>query len=188
VIQQTTRRILQNEQVPASEKIVSIFEEHTNIIRRGKESHPVEYGHKLWLNEVEGGLVSHYRILDGNPSDEQQWKPSLKAHLKTFHQPPQQASGDRGLYSEPNEQLAHDLGVKRVILPKRGYRSKVRLKHEHKAWFVQGRHWHAGVEGRISILKRAHALGRCLAHGLTGFHRWVGWGIIAGNLAVLGRT
>jgi IS5 family transposase len=188
VIQQATRRILQGEQVPASEKIVSLFEEHTAIIRRGKESHPVEYGHKVWLNEVEGGLVSHYRILEGNPGDEQQWKPSLNAHLKTFHQPPYQASGDRGLYSEPNEQLAHDLGVKRVILPKRGYRSKARLKYEHKAWFVKGRHWHAGVEGRISILKHAHALGRCLAHGLTGFHRWIGWGVIAGNLAVLGRT
>jgi len=188
VIEQTTRRILQGEQVPASEKIVSLFEEHTDIIRRGKESRPVEYGHKVWLNEVEGGLVSHYRILDGNPSDEQQWKPSLKAHLITFHQPPHQASADRGLFSEENEQLAHDLGVKRVILPKRGHCSKARLKHEHKAWFVKGRHWHAGVEGRISVLKRAHDLGRCLAHGLTGFQGWVGWGVIAGNLAVLGRT
>jgi IS5 family transposase len=188
VIDQTTRRILQGEQVPASEKMVSLFEEHTDIICRGKESRPVEYGHKIWLNEVEGGLVSHYRILDGNPSDEEQWKPSLKAHLKTFHQPPHQASGDRGLFSEPNEQLAQDLGVKRVILPKRGYRSQTRLKHERKAWFVKGRHWHAGVEGRISVLKRAHDLGRCLAHGFSGFQRWVGWGVIAGNLAVLGRT
>ena len=188
VIDQTTRRILHGEQVPASEKIVSLFEEHTDIIRRGKESRPVEYGHKVWLNEIDGGLVSHYRILDGNPSDEEQWKPSLQAHLKTFHQPPQQASGDRGLYSEPNEQLAHDLGVKKVILPQRGHRSNARLKHEHKAWFVKGRHWHAGVEGRISVLKRAHNLDRCLAHGLTGFQCWVAWGVIAGNLAVLGRT
>jgi IS5 family transposase len=188
VIDQTTRRILQGEQVPAQEKIVSLFEEHTDIICRGKESRPVEYGHKIWLNEVEGGLVSHYRILDGNPSDEEQWKPSLKAHLKTFHQPPHQASADRGLFSEPNEQLAQDLGVKRVILPQPGYRSPARLKHERKAWFVKGRHWHAGVEGRISVLKRAHDLGRCLAHGLNGFQCWVGWGIIAGNLAVLGRT
>jgi len=188
VIAQATRRIVQGEQVPASEKIVSIFEEHTDIIRRGKESHPVEYGHKVWLNEVEGGLVSHYRILDGNPSDEQQWKPSLNAHLKTFHQAPHQASGDRGLFSEPNEQLAQEMGVKRVVLPQRGHRSNARSKLEHKTWFVKGRHWHAGVEGRISVLKRAHNLGRCLAHGLTGFQAWVGWGVIAGNLAVLGRT
>jgi len=188
VIQQTTRRILKGEQVPAKEKIVSIFEEHTDIIVRGKEAKPVEYGHKIWLNEVEGGIVSHYRILDGNPSEEKQWKPSLKAHIKTFQHPPVQASADRGLSSDPNEKLAHDLGVRHVVIPKRGYRSKARVKHEHKAWFVKGRHWHAGVEGRISVLKRAHGLGRCLNHGETGFQCWVGWGVIAGNLAVLGRT
>lgn len=188
VIDQTTRRIMQGEQVSASDKIVSIFEEHTDIIRRGKEAKPVEYGHKIWLNEVEGGIVSHYRILDGNPSDEKQWEPSLKAHIKIFLKPPVHASADRGLSSDPNEQLAHDLGVRHVVIPKRGYRSKARLKHEHKTWFVKGRHWHAGVEGRISVLKRAHGLGRCLAHGLSGFQCWVGWGVIAGNLAVLGRT
>jgi IS5 family transposase len=188
VIQQTTRRVLQGEQVPAAEKIVSIFEEHTDIIRRGKEAKPVEYGHKIWISEVEGGIVNHYRILDGNPSDEKQWKPSLTAHIKTFQQPPFQASADRGLSSEPNEKLAHDLGVRHVVIPTRGYRSKARIQHEHKTWFVKGRHWHAGVEGRISVLKRAHGLGRCLAHGLSGFHCWVGWGVIAGNLAVLGRT
>jgi IS5 family transposase len=188
VIDQTTHRILQGEQVPAGEKLVSLFEEHTDIIRRGKEAHPVEYGHKIWLNEVEGGIVSHYRILDGNPSDEHQWKPSLKAHLATFKQPPVQASADRGLSSEPNETLAHEMGIQHVIIPKRGYRSKAREKHEHQAWFVKGRKWHAGVEGRISVLKRAHGLGRCLAHGLPGFQCWVGWGVIAGNLAVLGRT
>ncbi len=188
VIQQTTRRILKGEQVPAQEKIISIFEEHTDIIVRGKEAKPVEYGHKIWLNEVEGGIVSHYRILDGNPSEEKQWKPSLKAHIKTFQHPPLQASADRGLSSDPNEKLAHDLGVRYVVIPKRGYRSKARLKHEHKAWFVKGRHWHAGVEGRISVLKRAHGLGRCLNHSKTGFQCWVGWGVIAGNLAVLGRT
>lgn len=188
VIQQTTRRILKGEQVPAQEKIVSIFEEHTDIIVRGKEAKPVEYGHKIWLNEVEGGIVSYYRILEGNPSEEKQWKPSLKAHIKTFQHAPVQASADRGLSSDPNEKLAHDLGVRYVVIPKRGYRSKSRVKHEHKPWFVKGRHWHAGVEGRISVLKRAHGLGRCLNHGETGFQCWVGWGVIAGNLAVLGRT
>jgi IS5 family transposase len=188
VIQQATRRVLKGEQVPAKEKIVSIFEAHTDIIVRGKEAKPVEYGHKIWLNEVEGGIVSHYRILDGNPSEEKQWKPSLKAHIKTFQRPPVQASADRGLSSDPNEKLAHDLCVRYVVIPKRGYRSKARVKHEHKAWFVKGRHWHAGVEGRISVLKRAHGLGRCLSHGETGFQCWIGWGVIAGNLAVLGRT
>lgn len=142
---------------------------------------------QIFKNLAEGSSAST-RILNGNPPDNLQWKPSLKAHLATFKEPPQQASADRGLYSEPNETLAHDLGVQRVILPKPGYRSESRLKHEHKPWFVKGRKWHAGVECRISVLKRAHGLGRCLAHGLQGFQAWVGWGVIAGNLAVMGRT
>ena len=58
----------------------------------------------------------------------------------------------------------------------------------YRAWFVKGRHWHAGVEGRISVIKRAPDLGRCLAHGLNGFPCWAGWGVITGNLAALGRT
>ena len=148
----------------------------------------MEYGHKLWLNEVEGGILRHYRILDGNPSDEKQWKPSLQAHIATFQPPPVQASADGGLSCEPNEQLAHDLGVQHIIIPKGGYRSKARLKHEHKAGFVKGRHWQGAVAGRIRVLKRAHGLGRCLAHGLSGFQCWVGWAVIPGNLAVLGRT
>ena len=188
VMDQTRRRVLKNEKVPAQEKVVSIFEPHSDIICRGKESKPVEYGHKIWLDEVDGGIVTHYRILNGNPNDETQWEPSLNAHIETFQQPPEQASADRGLYSAPNEKLAQDLGVKRVILPKRGYKSRQRCEHEHQDWFVEGRKWHAGVEGRISVLKRAHGLGRCLNHGSTGFACWVGWGVIAGNLAVMGRA
>lgn len=188
VIQQTERRVFRGEAVPAGEKLVSIFEPHTDIIKREKERKPVEYGHKVWLNEVDGGIVSHYRVLSGNPHDTQQWQPSLEAHLRTFGHAPEQASGDRGLYSEPNEQAARDLGIQHVVLPKPGYRSKKRKEHESQAWFVLGRRWHAGVEGRISVLQRAHGLARCRDRGWQSFQCWVGWGIIAGNLAVMGRT
>ncbi|HVP20432.1 MAG TPA: ISNCY family transposase, partial [Anaerolineaceae bacterium] len=109
VIDQTQRRILEKEAVPAQEKVVSLFEPHSDIIVRGKDNKPVEYGHKIWLNEVDGGIVSHYRILKGNPSDELQWEPSLQAHQKSFHSPPEQASADRGVSSTPNEQIAKDL-------------------------------------------------------------------------------
>lgn len=188
VMDQTERRVFQNEQVPAQEKIVSIFEPHTDIICRGKETKPVEYGHKIWLDEVDGGIVSGYRILDGNPPDAQQWQPSLTAHQKLFRHPPQQASADRGVYSPDNETFAQKMGVQRVILPKPGYKSQQRKTLERRKWFINGRKWHAGVEGCISVLKRAHGLERCLDHSENGFHRWVGWGIIAGNLAVMGRA
>jgi IS5 family transposase len=188
VIDQTRRRVFEKQSVPAQEKIISIFEAHADIICRGKETRPVEYGHKIWLNEVDGGIVSHYRILDGNPSDEHQWKPSLEAHQATFKHAPEQASADRGLYSAANEKTAEQMGVAHTILPKPGYKSQARQEHERQSWFSTARRWHAGVEGRISVLKRAHGLGRCLDHGAVGFQRWVGWGVITGNLAVMGRV
>jgi IS5 family transposase len=188
VITQTTRRIFQEEQVPAAEKLVSIFEPHSAIIKRGKANRNTEFGHKIWLDEVEGGIISGYRILDGNAADSEQWQPSLDHHCQQFAHPPNQASADRGVYSEPNETYATKLGVKRVILPKPGTKSQARRDHERQRWFKRGRRWHAGVEGRISVVKRKHGLCRCLEHGQDGFARWVGWGVIANNLTLIGRS
>ena len=187
-IQQTVRRVMNEEKVPAQEKVVSLFEPHTDIIRRGKAGHPVEFGHKVWLDEVDGGIVSDYRVLDGNPNDDRQWPTSLQRHQALFGRPPDQASGDRGLYSPANETLAHSLGVRRAILPKPGYRSAERKQHEHQSWFRRGRHYHAGIEGRISMLKRCYGLDRCRYHGEDGFERWVGWGLVAHNLWTIGAA
>jgi IS5 family transposase len=188
VIEQTVRRVFEKEAVPAADKVVSLFEPHTDIIKRGKAGKPVEFGHKVWLDEVEGGIISHYRILDGNPGDSEQWQASIERHIEQFGKPPRQASADRGVYSADNERYATQHGVKRVILPKPGAKSRQRQQHEQQTWFRRGRRWHAGVEGRISVTKRKHGLDRCPNHGQDGFARWVGWGIIAGNLTVIGRT
>ena len=188
IIQQTVQRVVEGQSVPAQDKIVSLFEPHTDIIRRQKLRKPTEFGHKIWLDEVDGGIVSDYRILRGNPVDHDQWRPSLDQHLKQFGKPPDQASGDRALYSPDNEAYATRLGVKRVILPKPGHKSAERRAHEHQPWFKRGRRFHAGIEGRISVLIRKHDLGRCLDHGEEGFGRWVGWGVIAGNLSVMGAA
>jgi len=187
VVTQTIRRVLQQEKVPACEKIVSIFEAHTDIIRRNKTNKPTEYGHKIWLDEVEGGIVTRWDVLEGNPNDDRQWLTSLDHHIKRFGKAPWQASADRGVHSSYNEYQAQQRGVQRVILPKPGRRSKARLKHERQAWFKRGRKWHNGVEGRISVLKRCHELNRCRDHGQDGFEKWVGWGVIAANLRTIGR-
>jgi IS5 family transposase len=188
VIEQTVRRVFQDEKVPADEKIVSIFEPHTAIIRRGKAGKPVEYGRKVWLDEVEGGIVTRWQVLDGNPSDKLQWVPSLDAHQQLFGKPPTQASADRGVYSAPNQAEAYRRGVKRVVLPKPGKKSEIRRQFEKQPWFRRVRRWHAGVEGRISVLKRCFDLDRCLNHGENGFHLWVGWGVITHNLRKIGTT
>jgi IS5 family transposase len=188
VIEQTVRRVFEEQMVPAQEKIVSIFEPHTDIIRRNKAHKPTEFGHKVWLDEVDGGIVANYRVLDGNPPDRDQWRPGLEHHVQQFGKPPYQASGDRGVYSPENEAYATEIGVRRVILPKPGRKSATRRQHEQQRWFKRGRRFHVGVEGRISVLKRKHDLDRCLYHGEDGFERWAGWGVIAGNLAVIGAT
>ena len=92
------------------------------------------------------------------------------------------------MYSAANETHAEKIGVKRVILPRPGHKSEARRQHERQRWFKRGRRFHAGVEGRISVLKRKHGLGRCRYHGEGGFGRWVGWGVIAGNLSVMGAA
>jgi IS5 family transposase len=185
---QTVRRVLQAESVPAQEKILSLFEPHTTIIRRGKAGKETEFGHKVWLDEVDGGVVSQWRVLEGNPTDADQWQPAIDHHLKQFKKPPPLASADRGVYSPDNEDYARQKGVKQVVLPKPGYKSMERREFEAQSWFKRGRRFQAGIEGRISVSKRKHGLARCLDHGEDGFDKWVGWGIIANNFTVMGRT
>jgi IS5 family transposase len=187
VITQTTRRVLQGEQVPACEKIVSLFEPDTAIMRQGKPGKPTEFGRVLWLDEVEGGLISRYAVLDGNPDEKAPLPPSLDHHCQQFGHPPTLLTGDRGLHSAANERYAQQQGVTEVVLPKPGTKSAKRLAYERQAWFRAGRNWRAGIEGRISGLKRRHGLDRCRYRGTAGMERWVGLGVIAHDLHVLAQ-
>jgi IS5 family transposase len=123
VIEQTRRRVFEGEQLPAQEKLVSLFEPHTQVIRRGKSNKPTEFGRKVWLCEVEGGIISDYRILEGNPKDESQVLPSLETHWRLFGREPELLAGDRATHSAANEAAARERGVKRVALPKPGAKS-----------------------------------------------------------------
>ncbi len=186
VIDQTTRRVFHGEAVPAREKIVSLFEPNTAIIQRGKaRPHETEFGRKVWYCESDGGIITDYRLLLGNPPEAKQWLPSLKHQRQLFGHPPEVATADRGVYSPKNEQAAKDLGVRHVVLPKPGAKSRRRQRHEDQPWFKAVRRWRAGIEGRISGLRRARGLDRCLNRGETGMERWLGWGVIANNLMVI---
>jgi len=188
VLDQAVRRVFYEEALPATEKLVSLFEAHTAIIRRKKPGKETEFGHKVWLDEVDGGIVTRWQVLQGNPAEDEQWTPAIDHHIEQFGRPPWQASADRGLYSADNETYATTKGVKRVILPMTGRKNAARRHNEQQAWFKRGRRFHAGVEGRISVLKRKHQLGRCLDRGADGFDKWVGWGIIANNFTRIGAA
>jgi IS5 family transposase len=188
VIIQTTRRIIQGEVVPAPEKVVSLFEPHTAIIRKGKPGKPTEFGRVIWLDEVEGGIISRYAVLEGNPADDAQLPPSLDHHRRVFQRPPRLLAGDRGVHTTANERYAIMQGVAQVVLPKPGTKSAKRLAHEQQRWFRRGHNWRSGIEGRISGLKRRHKLDRCRYHGTAGMERWVGWGVLTHNLRVIAQV
>src|SRR5207245_1969208 len=102
VIDQSRRRVLQGEQVPTEEKIYSIFETHTDLIKRGKIQKPIEFGHKIFLAESAHGLITQYRVLEGNPADHVHVKPSLQRHQETFELPPAWYRSYRGFFSLAN--------------------------------------------------------------------------------------
>jgi transposase, IS5 family len=188
VITQTTRRVIQGAVVPASETVVSLFEPHTAISRKGKPGRPTEFGCVLWLDEVDGGIISRYAVLHGNPAEEAQLPQRVDHHLRVCKRPPLLLAGDRGVHTTANERYAATHGVKEVVLPKPGAKSAELMAHEQQPWFRRGRNWRAGIEGRISGLKRRHKLDRCRYHGTAGMERWVGWGVIAHDLRAIAQV
>src|SRR3974390_970424 len=183
VIDQARRRVLDGEQVPNDQKIYSIFEPHTDLIKRGKVRTPVEFGHKVFLAESAQGLITQYEVLNGNPSDEVHVAPSLRRHRQAFGRVPQLYGSDRGFFNEQNLASCKQGGVKVVCIPQRGGKSNgEREAYEKSADFKQVQRFRAGIEGRISVLFRGRGMKRCLAHGRDRFEMLVGAAVLANNL------
>jgi transposase, IS5 family len=186
VIDQARRRVLQGEQVPNAEKIYSIFEPHTDLIKRGKVRTPVEFGHKVFLAESAQGLITQYEVLNGNPCDEEHVEPSLSRHQATFGSAPQLYGSDRGFFSEKNVTACERSGVGVVCIPQRGgTKSAEREAYEKSPEFKKGQRFRAGVEGRISVLFRGRGMKRCLAEGRERFELLVGAAVLVNNLLII---
>jgi len=183
VLDQTRRRVIHGEQVPADEKVYSIFESHTDLIKRGKARKPVEFGHKVFLAESAQGLITDYQVLDGNPADTNQVQASLERHQQAFHCAPDLYAGDRGFYSAENGDACQKAGVSEVSIPQRGgQKTAEREALERSRAFKQGQRFRAGIEGRISVLFRGRGMKRCRAHGRERFEVLVGAAVLANNL------
>jgi len=183
VIDQTRRRVIEGEQVPAEEKVYSVFEIHTDLIKRGKTRKPVEFGHKVFLAESAQGLITDYQVLDGNPADTTQVQASLERHQQIFHCAPDLYAADRGFYSAENLEECEKAGVCQVSIPQRGgQKTAEREALERSRAFKKGQRFRAGIEGRISVLFRGRGMKRCLAHGRERFEVLVGAAVLANNL------
>jgi transposase, IS5 family len=183
VIDQSRRRVLNGEQVPSAEKLYSIFEPHTDLIKRGKVQTPIEFGHKVFLAESARGLITQYDVLDGNRVDEQHVVVSLERHRQTFGDVPELYGSDRGFFSEKNVTSCKQQGVKVVCIPQPGgTKTPERAAYEKTREFKDGQRFRAGIEGRISVLFRGRGMKRCLAEGRERFELWVAAAVLANNL------
>jgi IS5 family transposase len=183
VIAQTRRRVLEGEELPVHEKLFSIFEPHTDLLKRGKLTSPVEFGHKVFLAESRSGLITDYHVLEGNPGDEGHVLPALTQHHATFGRAPALYAADRGFHTPDNVAAVTAAGVGRECIPQRGGRkTALRAAHEKSRAFRAGQRFRAGIEGRISVLLRGRGMRRCPLEGRERFEVFVGAAVLANNL------
>lgn len=187
VLDQTRARVIKGD-THHPDKILSLFEPHTEVIRKGKVAKPTEFGKVVKIQEAEGQIITDYHVCPTRVPDQTLWTPALDRHRGLFGRAPRLAVADAGFASAANERAALDCGVKRVVLPRRGPPAGGGPAPPRQRWYRRGLRWRTGSEGRISALKRRHGLRRCRYRGEAGMERWVGLGIIASNLLVLGRA
>ena len=186
VIAQTKERVREGNRHVVG-KVLSLFEPHTQVIRKGKAHKPNEFGRLMRIDEVENGIVSGYEVLKGNAADMNSWLPAIRHHQASFGRVPEMATADRGFFTVKNEQEAEDLGVEKVALPARGRLSKSRAKRQKERWFKRALRWRAGCEATISHLKNPFSMRRASYKGEPGFKRYVGWCVITKNLFSIAR-
>jgi IS5 family transposase len=181
IIAQTERRVLGGEAVPANEKIVSLFEDHADIIVKGGRD--TQYGHKLNLVAGRTGLILDLVIETGNPADSERFLPMLERHIAFWGRAPRQAAADGGYASGHNLDQAKARGVADMAFHKK---AGLRIEDMVRSRWVYRklRNFRAGVEAGISCLKRAYGLGRCTWRGLAHFRAYVWSSVVAYNLAL----
>jgi IS5 family transposase len=184
VLDQTERRVLRGEKVPAEQKVVSIFEEHSDIIQTGGRE--TTFGHKVFLTCGKTSLMLDCRVLRGNPADQAQMQPMLERHQQHYGHYPRQVSLDGGFASRDNLKWAKSQGIADVAFAKK--RDLKVSEMVRSSWvYRQLRRFRAGIEGCISMLKRVFGVDRCTWKGWEHFQQYVQMSVVSYNLLVLAR-
>jgi IS5 family transposase len=170
VVRQTKARVFQGI-TKYPHKIVSLFEPHTEIIRKGRRASRTSSGswcrcRKLvQVQEAENQIITHFEVFAERPDDSELLVPAVEQHQRRFGRAPRMVAADTGFYSLKNEKTIQAMGVTRVAVPSRSTKSSERRKLQKTRWFRTGQRWRTGCEGRISVLKRRHGLNRCRYRG-----------------------
>jgi len=185
VLRQTRERVLRGN-TQADGKLLSVFETHTEVIRKGKANKPNEFGKLIVVQEAENQIITHYEVCEQRPADATLLEGCLEQHVEQFGRAPDSVAADPGFFSAANESKAEEMGVRRVSIPSHDTKSPARKQRQKERWFKKLQKWRTGCEGRISVLKRRHGLRRSLYKGPDGIRRWVGLGVMADNVIHIG--
>lgn len=167
------------EAVPASERIYSIFEDHVELIKRGRRHKPVEFGHMVLLGQTPEKFITQYDVMEKRVPDCHLAERVLAEHEAAFGTPPRELAADKGFRGKPEIMERLRSKVKVVAIPER-------LKDWGNQRMVALQQFRAGIEGSISVLKRAFGLLRCRYRGFSSFQCLVGLGVFCHNLVTLG--
>ena len=186
VVWQTSERVLQERQVPNEDKFFSLFEEHTELLKRGKAGKDIEFGHMIQIQQVGEKFITGYEVFESKPVEPTLVRPALESHKKLFGYLPESIAADKGYWSADEfDKLEGDIEV--ISIPKKGRRNDVEDERERDPLFRLAQAFRAGVEGSISYLKRCFRLVRCMNKGWEHYVSTVGATILAHNLLVLAR-
>jgi len=184
VVDQSCRRVFEGESVPSQEKIVSIFETHTDILVKGRRK--VDYGHKICLTTGVSSMVLDCMILEGNPADKILATEMIRRHQDIYGEAPSQAAFDGGFASKANVVELKAMGVEDIAFSKRCGLAIHEMVTQ--SWIYKRlRDFRAGIEGCISFLKRSFGLSRCSWKGFQSFKAYVWGSILSANLLIFAR-
>lgn len=187
VIDQSIRRILNGESVPNNEKIFSIFEPHTELIKRGKAGRPLEFGHMVTIGQTENKFISYYDVMERRECDNTRTDLVLENHKEQFGHYPSGFAADKHYYKSMEHIHEWEKKIDTFSVCKKGNRTKSQKDRESQADFKELQKFRAGSEGSISVLKRAFGLKRCLLKGFKSFAANVGCLVFCHNLVLLTR-
>jgi hypothetical protein len=186
VLNTAWRRVMEGETVPNGDKLFSLFEPDTELIRRGKAAKPNQFGHQVLVIEDAVGYICHYQVLGREEDDRDVLIDAMKVLQTRMDHRIQRASFDRGFHSEENQRDLSKL-LNHPCLPKPGCIQGTEQEEQATVEFRRSRQRHPGIESAIGALQSGNGLGRCRDHSSVGYDRYVGLGVLGRNLCVLGK-
>jgi IS5 family transposase len=177
-----TRQRLSGTTPDGATRQVSLHHPDARPIAKGRLGRPVEFGYKAQVTDTDDGVIVDYTLEQGNPPDAPQLPPAVQRIITRTGRVPQTVTADRGYGEAAVDDALHDLGVKNVVIPRKGKPGQARRATEHGRSFRRTVKWRTGCEGRISTLKRGYGWDRTRMDGVNGARTWTGYGILTHNL------